>query len=304
MDDTDLSRHGVDSRHEHGAPTAARPQRQATCWACGETAHPDREYDELALQRCDACGLLFAPWRGDDELQELYDAGYFERYPCGESYDADERQRRYENSRRVRFMRRHVPAGRMLEIGSASGYFLEAARDAGFDAQGIEPVRSYADRASERFGLPVTAGFIEQIELEPNSFDVVCAWHVVEHLNDPRAVLGRIRAALKPGGTLLLEVPNISSIKSVRRKAGWEHLDAERHVGHYQPSSARALLARAGYEIAAVDTISGYAYHRPSQALRPKTVAGQVKEALVERASPHRPHAWKHELMRIVARRP
>lgn len=236
------------------------------------------------------------------ELAEHYDSAYFDEYPGGESYDADERQRRYEARLRVALVRRSGAAGRLLEIGSAAGYFLDEARRAGFEVQGIEPAGDVARRCAQRFAVPVFAGVMEDAPLSAGGFDVVCAWHALEHIADPATELARVRDALRPGGQLVVEVPNIDSVAARREGEAWFHLDLPRHVGHYGPRSLGRLLERAGFTVERVATFPPLGYVRPGRASRPTALAHQALEVARLRALPRREHPHKHELLRAVAR--
>lgn len=274
------------------------------CWACGADTRPATEVSWATVERCDSCGLLLQPDRSPTDVHELYDASYFSDYPGGGAYDEDERSRRYEAALRVRFLRRFVRSGRLLEIGAATGHFLAAARAGGFDVLGVEPSVEAAEHARERYDVDVITGFAEAVEFEPNSFDVVCAWHVVEHIPEPLRVLIRIAHIIRGGGVLAVEVPNIESVQARRLGDAWPHLDVDHHVAHYGPDSMRRLIKRSGLEVVEVETFPGTGYFPPGQALRPATLAGYARELLAVRALPRRSHASKHELLRVVARVP
>jgi len=271
------------------------------CWACGAAAAPDPAWLPIELHRCPSCGLLFAPDRTAEDLQRLYDAGYFAEYPGGEGYEEDPAQRRYEADRRIEWIRGYRTGGRLLEIGAAAGHFVEAAAEAGFEPTGVEPAEDLARRATERLGLPVLAGFIEEVDLPEGSFDVACAWHVVEHLSDPRPALERVARFLRPGGHFFVEVPNIASVYAQRRGKGWANLDIRHHVGHYTPMALQALLERSGFTVVATETFPMRGYLRPGRALKPREVAAAAKEAALVRAHPLRAHPWRHEMLRAVA---
>jgi SAM-dependent methyltransferase len=296
VDDEELS-HGEDAPARVAAP-------QPACWVCGAAAARDPRYSATALVRCGACGFLFAPVASAGELKELYDAEYFDAYPGGEPYDFDEAQRRFEARRRVAFVRQHVPGGRLLEVGAASGWFLGEAKAAGFDPVGIEPAADVAAGAAQRWDVVVQGTTIEEADLPRGGFDVVVAWHALEHIAAPAGALQRLREALRPGGLLLLEVPNIASVAARRLGPAWFHLDIAHHVGHYAPATLRMLLDRTGFEPVAIDTYPPAAYLRPGRALTPRALAWQAKVLLNVRASPRSSHPWKHELLRAVARVP
>jgi 2-polyprenyl-3-methyl-5-hydroxy-6-metoxy-1,4-benzoquinol methylase len=256
------------------------------------------------LYRCSSCGLLFAPLHSPEDLEQLYDQSYFEEYASDGAYDRDEAQRRYEARIRVKLVRARVERGRLFEIGAAGGYFLDEARAAGFDVAGVEPGAAMAAAARDRLGLDVQTGVVEHADLPEEHYDVACAWHVIEHLNEPQRGLGRLRAALRPGGHLFVEVPNLESIYAQRWGKQWVNLDLPHHVGHYNRTALRELLTNSGFEVLATETYPALGYVRPARALHPVAVAGQAKELLLVRAVPRHAHPWKHELLRAIARRP
>src|SRR4051794_28706546 len=117
--------------------TGSAQTAHAVCWLCGGRSEPDPWYGRVALHRCADCGFLFAPERSTEELHELYTDEYFEQYSHGESYTADEAQRRYEARQRLKWMRGFTPPGRLMEIGAAAGIFLNEASKVGYDVFGI-----------------------------------------------------------------------------------------------------------------------------------------------------------------------
>ena len=274
----------------------------STCWACGGPAGPTPTAPHPSLHECPACGHLFAPDTDAAALAALYDADYFEGY-AGEGYEAVEAQRRHEARVRLAWMRRHgAGGGRLYEVGAAAGYFLAEARAAGWDVSGVEPSDAQARLAREHLGLPVATGMLEEQALEDGGFDAVCAFHVLEHIVDPLPQLERLRRALRPGGRLVVEVPNGRSVRARRLGAGWPILGLPYHVSQFGPRSLRAVLERAGFAAGDVhtDTIPFTAYEPREVARRPRHVAHRALQAVQLRtAAPTHPD--RHELLRAVA---
>jgi len=270
------------------------------CLACGAGELTTTPLGD-DLNACGNCGLVFFADAQPERLRELYDASYFERYPGdGAAYD-DERGRTHEARVRLRHVERRASGRRLLEVGAASGWFLRAARSAGYAVSGIEPAHGAAT-AARAGGLDVATGFIEDAELEPGAFEVICAWHVLEHLADPHAQLRRLRDALRPSGRLFVEVPNVASDAARRMGAGWPWLDLEHHVSQFTPRALGALLSRAGFALECLDTFPSEAYLPPRRLLAPRMAAAQGLAAVRERRVPLRPHPSRHELIRAVAR--
>jgi 2-polyprenyl-3-methyl-5-hydroxy-6-metoxy-1,4-benzoquinol methylase len=275
----------------------------AECWACGASDLRPAELPQIPPSlRCNHCGMVRAAVTDPEAVRALYGASYYEVYGgLDADYDADAEGRRYESQRRLRLVQRFVRSGRLLEIGSAMGFFLAEAKRAGFDVTGIEPAEDLARRARERFGVDVRAGFVEDAELAPASFDVVCAWHVIEHIPHPLAVVEQLRGSLRKRGVIAIEVPNAASHEARHLGANWPHWDPAHHVGHYTPTALRALVDRAGFTVLRVETLSGVAYYAPRRALHPRTLIESAGLAVRLRAVPWHTHQSRHELLRLVA---
>jgi SAM-dependent methyltransferase len=275
------------------------------CWTCGTTAAPDARFPNLGYVRCPACDLVFAPASSRERLRELYGEAYFEDYGLEGRYDDDDAQRRREAQVRVRWLREAgPPTGRLLEIGCASGWFLAEARAVGYDVEGIEPAAEMAQTARDRSGAVVHTAMLEDASLAPASFDVAVAWHVLEHLAEPRDTLVAVREALRPGGALLLELPNIASLRAVREGEDWYGMEPAHHVGHYSPGALDALLRAAGFLPEVVESVHPGTLLGGLAAYGPRGLAFGAKETLSTRAWVRAPHPWKFDLLRAVARVP
>ena len=141
-----------------------------------------------------------------------------------------------------------APPARIVDAGAGRGRFVAAARAAGFDAIGIEPSRRGVEAAREVYGVELQATTIEDAQVE--DANAVTLWHVLEHLDDPAAALGRVGSWLRPGGVLLVGVPNLLSLQARLSRSRWFHLDLPRHRTHFTPQGLAALLDRTGFEIA------------------------------------------------------
>lgn len=273
------------------------------CWACGTEADPSQDPRRKGLWTCGRCGLRFQPERDTKAVRDLYDEAYFEEY-VGGGYEDDPRGRQYEARLRMRYVGRFAGSGDLLEIGVAGGWFLNLARERGFRVRGIEPAEHMAATARRRFGLDVQTAFVEEVELEPRALDIVCGWHVLEHIPNPLPTVISLREGLRPGGVLTVEVPNAASIQAAEMGSDWHGWQFDVHLAHYTPAAIRALFDRAGFVDVETETIHGADYHRPSVALRPGMLAGAARFALQGKGVPMKSHPTKKELLRAVGRRP
>jgi SAM-dependent methyltransferase len=271
----------------------------SACPLCDGPTRPETRFGPAPLRRCERCGFTFVTGEIDPSL---YGDAYFEGYAGGD-YLAEEAQRRRESRLRLDLLARVTPPpAALLEVGSAAGFFLDEARRRGYSGVGIEPNDGMAAHARDVLGVDVRTGLLGEVPLPPAAFDAACAFHVVEHLEAPRAALAAVHAALRPGGHLLVEVPNAESAAAGRRGASWQPLDLPYHVGHYGPRSLRTLLERSGFAVLRVDTVPFALYTARTRADR--LVRGAVEAARARAVLPAGPHPAGHQLLRAVARRP
>jgi SAM-dependent methyltransferase len=139
------------------------------------------------------------------------------------------------------------PSGRLLDIGAGRGRFVAEARTAGWDAHGIEPSQRGVDGA-RALGIELEHGGIDDAAVAAGSLDAATLWHVLEHLDEPGPALARIAAWLRPGGLLLVGVPNLGSVQARAGGAVWYHLDVPRHRTHFTVTGLHALLRASGLE--------------------------------------------------------
>lgn len=211
--------------------------------------------------RCAACGLVNYDLSGGLD-QTQYTAVLVDPQD-------DAHPRNLDKDQSFRFLARHAPRpGRLLDIGCGNGRLLWLARRAGWQVQGLELSVEMARYASSRVGCPVRAADFLALEPAPEereSFDVVSLRHVLEHLPEPRPAMERIGALLKPGGLLLVEMPNIDGWSkrwvrfSVDAGLHRRRFPADFAAGHcceYSRRSFQALLDRSGFELLRWETYS------------------------------------------------
>lgn len=166
--------------------------------------------------------------------------------------------RRYGMLKRCRAVARFQPAGRLLDVGCATGNFMfEMKRLGGWEVRGIEPNEQAAAYARQRFGFDVHTGTLQDVNLPLSSFDVVTLWNVLEHLHAPRADLVQVHRLLKNGGVLVFSIPNLEGLGAHVFGPLWLGWDLPRHV--YLPSR-RALiksLRELGFAVQAMKCLSG-----------------------------------------------
>ena len=234
-----------------------------TCNVC-RCDHIETVDPEFNFCRCESCGYVFdSPRPSFAEISAFYSqAG---------KYDAwlkEEPARDMLWERRLKKLLQSGATGRLLDIGAGYGQFLHHARPFFTEVTGTEVSESAVALAKVKYGLTLLAGPVDDLSLPPQSFDVITLFHVLEHVPDPRNLVNRCHAILRPQGFLVIAVPNdvlawASKIKKIGKnlgikafqkfspKVGISRAGASReiHLSHFTPAVLRQLLENSGLRI-------------------------------------------------------
>jgi SAM-dependent methyltransferase len=210
--------------------------------------HIHEAHGEFTLVKCAACGLVYLdPRPGPDEMS----AHYGEDYRAWQSVPAKGLLARFRAmgvKRKVDAVASQFPAGRLLDVGCGYGDFLAGARQSGFEACGTELDPGQAERAAQASGAEVRAGDLETCGFEPESFGVITMWHVLEHLPDPLGALRSARELLKPGGMVVVAVPDAGSWAARLFRGYWAGYDMPRHLTDFSSETLEDVLSRSGFQ--------------------------------------------------------
>jgi 2-polyprenyl-3-methyl-5-hydroxy-6-metoxy-1,4-benzoquinol methylase len=150
---------------------------------------------------------------------------------------------------------RAVPGGAVLDLGCGNGRFLTVMRMLGWSVHGIEPDERSAEIAERSSGARIHTELDEQL-YPADSFDLITMNHVLEHIDDPGAVLRRCFRLCRPGGLMGIVVPNWRSLGHRLFECSWYALEPPRHVVMYQPWTLARTLERAGFVVERIQTTS------------------------------------------------
>ncbi len=233
------------------------------CPLCNGASHRvvgthDRDGEALRTVMCDACGHVFTnPAPTEAELNAYYSSKYRTEYKgvltpkrkhvLRAGFRALERLERLQAFAK--------PPAKVLDVGAGGGEFAYLLATAGYDVRGIEPNAGYAGYAKQSYGVNIQATTLELAQFEPEQFDVITLHHVFEHLLDLRGGLAKLSGWLKPGGLIVIEVPNIMSwFHAPRRRFHAAHLHA------FNPAGLEDLLQASGFKIESTIITQGPAH--------------------------------------------
>jgi SAM-dependent methyltransferase len=206
--------------------------------------------DELLvdrLVRCRRCGLQYvSPRPRSADIVDAYSQGDDPAYVS----QVEARERTFADAV-ARIDALYPSRGRLLDIGTAAGAFLAAARASGWDAEGCEPNRWMAEWGSRHYGIPIRPGELFDQDFAPRSFDVVTLWDVIEHTPDPSRVIARIGQLVKPGGLVIVNYPDIGSWIARLLGRKWPFLSSV-HLYYFTRSTMARFLERHGFAIVEV----------------------------------------------------
>jgi 2-polyprenyl-3-methyl-5-hydroxy-6-metoxy-1,4-benzoquinol methylase len=256
-----------------------------TCDLCGNDKFKlEFVIDGCSLLKCSGCGLVFtSPRYGKQHLLSVYRSEYYESAP---GYLSAQLQQPPEDLCRLAASLRKLLAHtngtgtpRSLDVGCGAGTAVAAFAKAGWDAVGID-LSERAVRAGRDLGLNLHS--MDLTGVEPCSFNVVTAFHVLEHVSSPRTFLNQCTACLMPQGVLVIEVPNYGSHNSRSLREHWPNLYPRLHLYQFAAATLKAYLAELNLEALSMKKLNGYGPAEdyasvPGSHLRPRN---KVKETL------------------------
>ena len=223
--------------------------KKPSCPICGSERIRTRcRIGQYEIYRCGRCRVGFvSPQPNADELATLYSPAYFDSYAdvgCEGLRPALEK----EFERKLDLLEQRVEhRGSLLEIGCGPGYFLRAARQRGWAAQGVDVSAEVAARAREYSGAPVHAGSIQAAGLTEGTFDAVVMWATIEHLANPTRTLIEAYRMLRRGGMIQLDTGLIDDIVG-RLEPGYSAwFRPPEHLFFFTRKSIRTALGFAGF---------------------------------------------------------
>lgn len=135
--------------------------------------------------------------------------------------------------------------GKLLDIGCGTGEFLLAAKNSGWDVVGFEP----NSKASHLAKIKELVLVDSTSEIEEGSLDVITMWHVLEHVPNLEQQILELARLLKPGGSLILAVPNYKSYDATYYGSYWAAYDVPRHLWHFSQDSIERVFSPFGFRL-------------------------------------------------------
>jgi SAM-dependent methyltransferase len=224
--------------------------RRQRCALCGA---PERKHlfdkDGYPIARCRSCRLVQVDVElSRDELERIYGEDFFTEEELFHDYVAQRDIRVASGARFADVIARIVPGGRLLDVGAAAGFFLEAA-SRHYDVTGVEFSPFAAEHARTTFGHRVLTGDVTEVDLAGEQFDVATMWATIEHMADPLAAVTAVASLTRPGGLLVLSTGDVTGPLARLDLRDWNLMLPPYHLFFFSPRTIEVLFAKAGFRL-------------------------------------------------------
>lgn len=263
-----------------GAPVPLR--EYVRCELCGaDDAEPLVFKNGNRVVRCRQCSLVYVnPRLTPRALVELYENPSYQHRQATRAADAaaDTAWRRVARSR-LRLLERHAgERGALLDVGCSTGWFLGAARDAGWRVTGIDVSAGSIARAQAR-GFDARLATLDTQAFPDASFQALVLFDSIEHMPQPMNALRAAHRLLAPGGVIMLTTPNVEgalprlTYRLLGRTLGvWEHPDPPGHIFQFGQKTLAAALERTGFA----------PLYQSTEAIDPDHTVGSLEDAAMD----------------------
>lgn len=224
------------------------------CYICKTPMTFFIEKNAHKIFSCPVCGLKTTELSKnyDKFISSYYSKDYFTGDPSRSAY-VDYGDDRVCITRNFRSFFKKIQAikksGSILDVGCAYGYFVQMAKDAGFDAYGFDPSEYAVKRASQSLGNPrVRRGTIQSISYPKKLFDIITLFDVFEHLIDPLKDIKKLSSFLKKDGLIIIATGDTDSIAACIFKRRWTFYIPPQHLFFYNKKNLTILLEKASFK--------------------------------------------------------
>ena len=213
---------------------------------------------DYQLYRCGSCGLIFYEFR--EGLKEFLDKQYARGYFKGQEdlcsyydYAADMEVTKRNFRDYLKQISVYQPAGRLLDVGCAYGYFMQEAQHAGYQVWGIDPSEHAISQAKKGLPTQVKKATLAGAGFAPRSFEVITMFDVFEHLPDPRADLKVVNKILTDGGLLVIATGDTGSFWAKIWGKKWTFYNPPQHIFYFNQENIIRILQESGFKVIKIE---------------------------------------------------
>lgn len=210
--------------------------------------------ESFALVKCENCTLVFTnPRPTPAELDKYYESPTYISHTDKANSIINliyKTVRSYTLGIKRSLIERYRKQGTVLDYGAGTGDFLRVCQKTGWTVSGVEPNESARHLAQSKINQKLQTS-LEKVQ--GAEFDIITAWHVIEHVTDLLPTLKRLKKLLAKNGYMIIALPNFNSYDSLYYKEHWAAYDVPRHLYHFTQSSFSSLAKSLDMQL--VDTL-------------------------------------------------
>lgn len=205
---------------------------------------------QFPVVKCSGCGLVSLKEMPSSALLDKYysDSYHYKIKEKGLVHLLENNLNQAMHRKHLKKIEQHAQKGKLLDLGCGSGYFLKFVQQLGWEVQGVE-MSDYAAEIARKQGISVSTKSVTEAVFPEEAFDVITMFNVLEHMTNLDEVMANNYRWLKPGGLLVVEVPNVNSIQRKIFGGNWVHWDVPRHIFHFSPETLRKLAEKSGFKV-------------------------------------------------------
>lgn len=208
------------------------------------------------IVKCRKCGFVFT---FTEKTRHVSESVYREEYFHIEdfknikrgyrSYEKDRESHKYYFEKKLDLIKKYLSSGKILDVGCALGFFMEAAKERGYDPFGIDVSKYAISYALKQFPKKVFLNTLKSAQFKAKFFDAVTLFQTIEHLDNPLETLREAGRILKKDGFLVIATPNHNcALRKIMRKYWFEYKPAE-HLSLFDEKTMKFLLDKSGFSL-------------------------------------------------------
>lgn len=214
---------------------------------------------EGCLKQCTECGQLFSQCtevQYNDSMEEFnVSVG---TWPRPDTLGSLERSTKKTLKRIEKILKKPLSQLKLLDVGCSNGAFIFVAGKMGVECEGIEPAKEAA-LSAQKFGLRVHHGYLGDVDLPSESYDIITIFEVIEHVKDPVDLMRKAYNLLSKNGIMVIRTANTNSWTVGILKGLWHYFSIRKHGGHisfFNKKSMAVLAKKTKFDIAVFKTLS------------------------------------------------
>lgn len=224
-------------------------QEHTNCLVCySDKIYDLKGFEKAYLCKCSSCNFIFS--RKIPTQTEL--DNHYISYKYGENpFISPVTLKRYNEL--LDNFEKFKKTNRIIDVGCGNGDFLGEAKKRGWEVYGTE----FPDDAIEsckKKGIKMYKGFLNPDDFEPEYFDIITSFEVIEHINNPREELGYFNKILRKGGLVYITTPNFNSLLRYRLKDKYSVINYPGHLSYYTPKTLKKVFKYSGFRALKVKT--------------------------------------------------